>query len=387
VEIETRSVLYDLHMARESSKSNKTSKRKSATATQPAPDLNEILPPAAEEYKALYNLARYIQQNAPWEYLEETDVFGVKDPDTLELGFVSVMGQLGEYKAVAVYRGVEGLYGWRNFEELLEVEPTSEEAHDMLMEIPQLQLSFGPASFLESNDREALKRSGAKFPKDKPCFRSHWPGYYPWFLTRGEAIHLIHVLTQTIQVAKQFFYDPALFPLNEDPEDRNYLIRFPELTDGVLRWRSSIERIDEPNIPLLPISVDDASVDQLKMTPKSDPQEIDLWILPARLGEVNKRARVVYALLVTNALTGFVFGFEALEARDGIDLMYADLAEKVAEMWLRQQVVPTELRAKSLRLLNVFQYFAGEVGFELSLVKELPAIDEAKGFILEQMHL
>ncbi|HKO96814.1 MAG TPA: hypothetical protein VJU86_07480 [Pyrinomonadaceae bacterium] len=374
-------------MPRRSSRYNKTLKGKSAIANEPVQDLGEILPPSAEEFKTLYKLARYIQQNEPWEYMEETDVFGVKDPDTGELGFVSVMGALGEYTAVAVYRGIEGLYGWRKFEEWLEIDPESEEAHDMLMEIPQLQLSFGPASFLESHDRVAIKRSGVRFPNDLPLFRSYWPGYYPWYLTRGEALHLIHVLTQTIQVAKQFFYDESVIPLNEDPEDRDYLIRVPKLTNGVVRWQSSIERIDEPNIPLIPIDVDDDAVDQLKALPKPDPQEIDLFTLPAKLGEANERSRVLYALLVTNSLTGYLYGFEALDARDGVDLMYADLAEKVAKIWLRQGVVPSELRARSSRLLNMFQYLAGEVGFELSLVKELPSVDEAKGFILEKMNM
>lgn len=374
-------------MPRRSSRYSKTLRRKSATANQPIKDLNEILPPSDEEFKTLYKLARYIQQNEPWDYMEETDVFGVKDPDTGELGFVSVMGALGEYSAVVVYRGVEALYGWRKFEELLDIEPESEEAHDMVMEIPQLQLSFGPASFLESHDRAAIKCSGARFSSDLPLFRSYWPGYYPWFLTRAEARHLIHVLTQTIQVAKEFFYDQSVIPLNEDPEDRSYLIRVPKLTDGVVRWQSSIELIEEPNIPLVPIDVDDAAVDQLKAMPKSDPQEIDLFTLPAKLGEANERPRVLYMLLVTNGVTGFLYGFEALQAPDGIDLMYADLAEKVAKMWLRQEVVPTELRARSLRLLNMFQYFAGEVGFGLSLTKELLAVDEARGFILEKMNL
>jgi hypothetical protein len=61
--------------------------------------------------------------------------------------------------------------------------------------------------------------------------------------------------------------------------------------------------------------------------------------------------------------------------------MYAELAEKAAEIWLKQGVVAIELRAKSTRVLNMFQYLVGELGFDLSLVKELPAIDEAKSFI------
>ena len=379
--------LYYLSVPKKSNRTNRTPKRKNDPASQPDVDLHEQLSSDAEEFKTLCKLARYIQQQMPWEFMEETDVFGVQDPENGTLGFVSVMGALGEYTAVAVYRGAEGLYEWREFIELLEAVPESEEAHDRLMEIPQLQLSFGPASFLEELDREVIKRSGVKFPKDKPLFRSHWPGYYPWFLTRAEARHLIHTLTQTIQVAKQFFYDPDVIPLNEDPEDRNYLIRVPQLNGDVIRWKSSIQTIDQPPTQLVPIGVEDAAVEQLKVMPKADPQEIDLFTLPAKLGKPNERPRVLYALIVTNAVTGYIFGFEALEARNGIDLIYSELAEKVAQIWLNQGVVPTELRARSTRVLNMFQWFAGELDFELTLVKDLPAIDEAKKFILEKMNL
>ena len=368
-------------------KSNKIDRPFNQAATDKSEvDLHELLPPDAEEFKTLCKLARYIQQQAPWDFMEETDVFGVQDPDTGELGFVSVMGALGEYTAIAVYRGVEGLYQWREFVELLEVDPESEEAHDMLMEIPQLQLSFGPASFLEEPDREVIKRSGVKFPKAKPLFRSYRPGYFPWFLTRAEARNLIQVLTQTIQVAKQFLHDPDVIPFNEDPEDRDYMIRVPLINGGPVRWKSALCEVDEPPKELVSIRVEDADVEKLKLLPKADPQEIDLFTMPAKLGEAGERPRVLYSLLVTNAVTGYIFGFEALEARSGIDLMYAELAEKVAEIWLKQGVVPGELRARSLRLLNMFQWFGGELEFELSLVKELPEIDEAKGFILERMN-
>jgi hypothetical protein len=367
-------------------KSNKTNRtfNEKKTGTSDV-DQREILPPDAEEFKTLCKLARYIQQQAPWDFMEETDVFGIQDPDTGELGFVSVMGALGEYTAIAVYRGVQGLYQWREFVDLLEVDPESEEAHDRLMEIPQLQLSFGPASFLEEPDREVIRRSGAKFPKAKPLFRSYWPGYFPWFLTRAEARHLVHVLTQTIQVAKQFLRDPNIIPFNEDPEDRDYMIRVCEINDGAIHWQSALCEIDEPPKELVPIRVEDDAVEELKRLPKSDPQEIDLFVMPAKIGTAGERPRVLYSLLVTNAATGYLFGFEALEARSGIDLMYAELAEKVAEIWLKQEVVPDELRARSMRLLNMFQWFASELEFELSLVKELPAIDEAKRVILEKI--
>ncbi len=41
--------------------------------------------------------------------MTEGDVFGVQDPDTGELGFVSVMGMLGEHYAVSVYLGTRAV--------------------------------------------------------------------------------------------------------------------------------------------------------------------------------------------------------------------------------------------------------------------------------------
>lgn len=104
-------------------------------------DPNEVLPPNAPEYRELCGVANHIQQNAPWEYMQESNIFGVRDPETGELGFVSVMGALGEYKAVVVYRGVEGLNGWREFNQLLREDPQGEEVRVVYRNTSQVHLS------------------------------------------------------------------------------------------------------------------------------------------------------------------------------------------------------------------------------------------------------
>jgi len=155
----------------------------------------ELLHPTASEYGLLCQLAFHIQQLSPWIFMEESDVFGFQDPESGALGFVSVMGRLGEFQAISVYRGVEGLYGWRNFKELLESDAKSEAAHDMVYEIPQLQLAFVEPMILEKRDREIIKASSFKFSKtQQPQFRSYRPGYLPWFITREEASHLVYAL-------------------------------------------------------------------------------------------------------------------------------------------------------------------------------------------------
>ena len=310
--------------------------------------------------------------------MQETNIFGVQDPETNELGFVSVMGALGDYKAVVVYRGVEGLNGWRQFNDLLSEDPDSEEVRVVYRNTSQIHLSFEDSTSLEEFDREVIKNSLSKFPEEKPQFRSQWPGYFPWFLTRAEARFLINVLTQTTRVAKEFLNDPKMLPLNESSEDRNYLIRFPRIDGENRTWTNRIKRIDEVLEQLVPLAVEASVIEQLKSLPTGDPQEIALFTLPSKIGGPNERPRVLYALMAANALTGYVFGFEALEATGGGDLLYAELPEKVAAIWLKHQVVPSEARVRSRKLIEVFGTLCDEVKVKLNLVKELPAVDEGK---------
>jgi hypothetical protein len=339
----------------------------------------ELLPPTASEYGMLCQLAFHMQQLSPWIFMQETDVFGFQDPESGALGFVSVMGQLGEFQAISVYRGVEGLYSWRNFEELLQIDAKSDAAHDMVYEIPQVQLAFVEPTILEKRDRDIIKASGFKFSITQlPQFRSYRPGYLPWFLTREEASHLIYALTQTINVASRFFSEADVIPFNEGPEDRDYLIRTPRLKDSIPYWEDSIVTLDPPPTQLLPFSVDEPTLNKLKKFSGSGALEVDLFILPAKVGKSNERPRLLYALLAVDSASDFIVGVELMEAVDGVDLMYASAAETLASHWMQHQIVPKEIRVGSARLLNVLESLASELGIMLSSVKKLPAVNRAK---------
>jgi len=66
--------------------------------------------PTAEEWKKLYAAAAKVKEMAPWEWMMEDEVFGVQNPETDEIGFVSVMGAGGKHFAISVYPGAEALY-------------------------------------------------------------------------------------------------------------------------------------------------------------------------------------------------------------------------------------------------------------------------------------
>jgi hypothetical protein len=82
---------------RKANKQSRASNKTTSKAPQLDPD-ETPLSPSADAYKLLCQLAAFILRLQPWANMAETDVFGLRDPDTGKLGFVSVMGELGQYQ-------------------------------------------------------------------------------------------------------------------------------------------------------------------------------------------------------------------------------------------------------------------------------------------------
>ncbi|MGH9971437.1 MAG: DUF7309 domain-containing protein [Pyrinomonadaceae bacterium] len=334
-----------------------------------SPEAEELLLPARDEAKALCNLATQIKALAPWQWLEETDVFGVEDPDTGEIGFVSVMGNVGEYEAIGVYRGAKGLYDFIDFHN----DPSANA--DRLMEIPQVQLSFSEPKFLEKRDRELLKGSGLKFPGTKPQFRSYRPGYLPWFITLKEARLLIHALSQTLEMAKRFAEQPAIFPDDGDGETESFLVRLVRKEDKEPRrlsspsgrvWEDQIRHITRPTLPPIEISIEAGLLKDLKGLHLSPMQlEADVFIGPAGIGSPRERPLALYMLMLADRSSGLIVGFEALTAEDSLNSMNAGVAEKVARLLWQGQVLPKQIIVRSVFLLGLLEPLEKELKIEL----------------------
>jgi len=148
-------------------------------------------PPSLEQWKRLYELMGKIRELAPWEYMYEHNIFGVQFPEKGNLGFVSVMGNLGEHFAVAVYMGKKGFEGFLNMQRM-----GYRLAPDIVLQVPQLQASFEDREMITPEDRKIIKQLGLKFRGEKawPQFRSYRPGCFPWYLEKEEAQLLIHGL-------------------------------------------------------------------------------------------------------------------------------------------------------------------------------------------------
>ena len=67
--------------------------------------------PTEQEWRDLYRAADTFKELAPWDWMLDSDLFGVRNPDTGEIGYCCIMDNLGEHFAFGLYRGDEGLRG------------------------------------------------------------------------------------------------------------------------------------------------------------------------------------------------------------------------------------------------------------------------------------
>jgi hypothetical protein len=363
-------------IAPDTNKPGKAENEESLAVRKPVPE--ELLLPSHDETKSLCSLAAQIKELAPWQWMQETDVFGVEDPDTGEIGFVSVMGNVEEYQAVAVYCGAEGIFGLIDFQ----CDPSA--SADRLFEIPQVQASFTEPKFLAKRDRDLLKAAGLKFKGTKPLFRSYRPGFLPWFITLKEARLLIQVLSQTLEMAKRFAGQPALFPDEGDGETEPFLVRVSRKENTELIWEDQIKRIPRPKAMPIQFSIDVDLLRDLKRLQRAGVQlEADLFIGPGGIGTSRERPLALYLLMLADGQSGIILGFEGLTAEHSLDTMYASIPETIVRLLWQAKVLPKQINVRSDLLLNLLEFLERELKIQLRHANKLPGIDSAVASMFE----
>jgi hypothetical protein len=333
--------------------------------------------PELDEWSRLYQAAIRVKEMAPWDWMTESDLFGVENPETGELGFVSVMGTLGEHYAIAVYPGPEGLYGfWALYDAGTSAAP------EEVLEIAQLQASFEDRDVLTDRDRGLIKELGLKFRGRQawPMFRGYRPGYFPWYLEAPEVRFLTHVLEQTVDVAPRVVNHPELL----DPtDDEHYLVRVCREDEGVSTWEDRVVEIPEPEPPDMPIPMDVELLKGLRGLPRTQVTlEMDFFLFPARIGERGERPHYLYTLMIVDTRTGLVLGHEMLKTEPTVAAMYGKVPLTVVRHLLGMKMRPTRVRVRTAKLFRLLQRLQEDLGFELECSSFMPTLDVAKDFLM-----
>lgn len=190
------------------------------------------LAPSLKDWQRLYESGKDFKQLKPWTYMSETDLFGVQNPQSGEIGYCCIMGELGEVFALAVYLGSDGLEGYLKLQsgEVGVGDPDAMHIQKCLM------ASFEDRRFLAKEDLQTIKKLGLKFRgrNEWPQFRSYLPGYVPWFLTKDEAMFLTIALHQTKDMALRLKKDRTLLT---PKKEGLVMVRVPESRDAEGGWK------------------------------------------------------------------------------------------------------------------------------------------------------
>lgn len=334
--------------------------------------------PTLEECDGLYQAAIHVKEIAPWKWMEESDIFGIQNPETSDLGFVSIMGMLGKHYAISVYLGSEGLYGFRDLEEAgISASP------EMLLEIPQLQASFEDRNSLQQNDLKIIKKLGFKFRgrNEWPMFRNYRPSFVPWFLEAKETRFLTYALEQLIDVALRFKQDPSLLRLSNE---KNYLIRISHQENGALIWKDRIMYIPPPEPFAVSISMSMQLLDTLKNLPQSNCKvELDFFMSTLIVKEKNIHPFYPYIFMMVDSQSGMVLGNDLLSPHPSLRDMWRSIPVRLVDQLAALGTMPNEILVCSELLFQLLQPLSRKLGITLRQSHTLPGVELAKNSLLQ----
>lgn len=337
--------------------------------------------PTSEQWRQLYDIARQIKEMSPWDWMYESDIFGVQHPETGELGFVSVMGSGGEHFGISVYRGVEALHHFLYIQD--SYDELGEAVALEILEVPQLQLSFEDRDMVEAEDRKIYKELGLKFRGRNawPMFRSTEPGWLPWFISGEDAKFMIPVLEQLLVVAPRLKEENTFF---DSIDESRFLVRAVRQEGEGLIWEDQMRHIPFEAPPALMISIDARLLtDFLKLPVIKTPIELDVFNLMSPTLDEHKRPFLPYMLLMADSKNGMIVGQEVLKPEPDLDSIWTRTPNEFMQQCIKGlQMRPATIHVASEYLHSLISTIAKQLSIKVVLKDELPALDAASQMLM-----
>lgn len=332
-----------------------------------------------ERLKSLYGLAEKIKNLAPWKYMNEASFFGVEDPNTKELGFVSVLGANKEHYAITVYRGVSTLNRLLEIYEHPELQDPS-----FILELPQVQLSFENRDYLENEERAQIQKLGLKFRGKNawPCFRMVRPSFLPWFMKSSEAELLYHAVEQAIPVLERFKKDQALLP---QWSSRKFLIRKQVSENNKKTWVEEIREILPDDTPPAIVTLNFQQLHKLKKFKHSSLiLELDYFLFPSVFrGEKKQAPFMTYIVIAVDHDSGTILGHLLNDPNEyPLEELTMTISNRVMALLEEMELLPKAFCVKSSVLLEGLKPLANALDIRLERRLELPKTQEVKEHFL-----
>jgi hypothetical protein len=324
--------------------------------------------PSLVTWRRLYEAAVAFKDTAPWNWMYDSDLFGVRDPLTGEIGYCCILGAAGEVFGLTVYRGSEGLDVYLD----LESRQIGGNDPDLLFIQRCLMADFEDRKMLDKADLDVIRSLGLTFRGAKawPQFRSYIPGYFPWHLTEGEACFLTAALEQALNVCLRFRENPSLF---SSPSGYEYLVRTAKEEQGEWVWGDEWlepEPVEEKELSFEPLDEDRLARIKEQLSPSEEVWEGDFFYLDS---PVKEEGRPYYPrfFMWADARSGCIIGQDLNSPDEPITL----LRDSLIEVLERSEIYPCQIRVRKPEAVELVAPLAQSLNIKLVKAKRLAAID------------
>jgi len=107
--------------------------------------------------------------------------------------------------------------------------------------------------------------------------------------------------------------------------------------------------------------------------------EADLLLMITPISDVppGEAPYLPLMLIMVDAASGFVLGFETISTREGFDAAMVRIPGALTAVLKKAKVVPAQIAARHPILLSALESYCGAYGMKCEIDYELPAADEA----------
>jgi hypothetical protein len=347
---------------------------------------NRSLPPAVslDTWRELAEAARVFQQLAPWERMSSREMLGLGDPRSGRFAVAVVIGGQGAQRALALYRGDQGL---RSLAYAVTGQVHPGEQPGAIFNLDMLQLVFVPKNALAKEELRLLERLRFHPPGDKgslwPRFRSFRPGYLPWHSTQDEAEGFCGGLRKVIEYTKLFAEAAGVFAGREPlevpfyPADPGFA--GPLRTED-LQWHKLTA---PPPAPAPAFNLSEADSAQAQALPKREDWtwELDSFFV-ARAVDEGDRPYFLKVAVVLDARSGIALRQRTAGPQLTLErLAGRALADAIQEVKTR----PATVHVGRQSLVDALAELAGQCGLAVKLAGQMPAVAALRQSLQESL--
>ena len=328
------------------------------------------------DWEKLYTAAGKFQKAAPWNWMGNDDLFAVESPDSGEMGYCSIMGSGGEEFGILVFLGEKG---YRRYLDIMNSEGDDPENFENTVMTPQLSYSYGSRKEMEKEDLAVINALALKFRGAMawPIFRSHKPGYYPWFLDKEE-IHFMTAIIERSLVVSEQVKNNELDLFEREEEGQVLTCRLLD-NEWIEEWRTASLPAPKPtpaDRELSPVKEAELLLLRNSKGKAEGNWEMDIFMMALPIGVTTERPHFPLCFLAVDRKVGLILGVEMTEPW----ISTAEKRENILKMIRNAPAIPATIQVKSARIKEIIEPLSRNLGIKITIGKT-SFLEKARGEI------